>query len=92
MARFAATANGNVAYSVEREAIRDAEEAAYADSATDRAWARVREKRNQLLTESDWRGMSDLTMSDDWKTYRQALRDVGGQADPTDITWPEKPK
>jgi|TARA_R110000824_G_scaffold175652_2_gene354351 hypothetical protein len=56
-----------------------------------RQWAEVRAKRNQLLAESDWRAMSDLTMSDAWKTYRQALRDVGGQADPSNITWPEEP-
>ena len=62
-----------------------------AAAATALAWEQVRAKRNQLLTESDWRGMSDLTMSDAWTTYRQALRDVGGQADPTDITWPTEP-
>ena len=56
-----------------------------------RQWVEVRTTRNQLLAESDWRGISDLTMSDAWKTYRQALRDVGGQADPTDITWPTEP-
>lgn len=62
-----------------------------AAAATALAWEQVRTKRNQLLAESDWRGMSDLTMSDAWKTYRQALRDVGGQADPSNITWPEAP-
>jgi len=55
------------------------------------AWVEVRTTRNQLLDESDWRAMSDLTMSDGWTTYRQALRDVGGQADPANITWPTKP-
>ena len=54
-------------------------------------WVEVRAKRNQLLSETDWHGMSDLTMSDAWKTYRQALRDVGAQADPNNITWPTKP-
>ena len=35
---------------------------------------------------------SDLTMSADWKTYRQALRDLpANTADPTNITWPEEP-
>ena len=56
------------------------------------AWEQTRIKRNQLLTESDWRAMSDLTMSDDWKTYRQALRDLpANTADPTDVTWPTTP-
>ena len=54
-------------------------------------WVEVRAKRNQLLADSDWRAMSDLTLSDAWTTYRQALRDVGGQADPSNITWPDAP-
>mgnify|MGYP003136567789 CR=1 FL=1 len=92
MARFAATANGNIPYSAEREALRDAEEAAVAAGANDRAFAALREKRNTLLAKTDWRGMSDLTMPDAWKTYRQALRDLpANTADPTDITWPEEP-
>ena len=79
--------------SAERETQRDAEEKAWADGATDRAWVRVREKRNQLLMETDWRGMSDLTMSDAWKTYRQALRDLpANTADPTNPTWPTEPE
>ena len=54
-------------------------------------WSNVRLKRNALLAETDWRAMSDLTLSDDWKTYRQALRDVPTQSDPDNITWPTKP-
>jgi|TARA_B100001094_G_scaffold225835_1_gene220139 hypothetical protein len=37
---------------------------------------RLREKRNSMLSKSDWRANSDVTMSDEWKTYRQALRDI----------------
>ena len=62
-----------------------------AADATALAWVQVRAKRNQLLADSDWRAMSDLTLSDGWTTYRQALRDVGGQADPANITWPTEP-
>ena len=54
-------------------------------------WSNVRLKRNALLAESDWRAMSDLTLSDEWKTYRQALRDVPTQSDPDNITWPQVP-
>ena len=36
----------------------------------------LREQRNAKLVDCDWRAVSDLTMSDDWKTYRQALRDL----------------
>jgi hypothetical protein len=56
----------------------------------------LREKRNQLLAETDWMGNSDLIMSDVWKTYRQALRDITSGLDTVDkinaVTWPEKPE
>ena len=42
----------------------------------DRALNNLRIKRNNLLRETDWMANSDLTMSDDWKTYRQSLRDI----------------
>ena len=63
-----------------------------AAAATASAWEQVRAERNKLLAKSDWHAMSDLTMSDDWKTYRQALRDLpANTADPTDVTWPTTP-
>ena len=53
----------------------------------------VRNQRNNLLAETDWMGLSDVTMSSDWATYRQALRDISTQKDfPKNITWPEKPE
>ena len=54
-------------------------------------WARVRNERNSKLFQTDWRAGSDLTLSDAWKTYRQALRDVPTQSDPDNITWPTEP-
>ncbi len=55
-------------------------------------WKYVRRERNSLLAASDWRASTDVTLSDDWKTYRQALRDVpSSQTDPDNITWPTKP-
>jgi len=52
----------------------------------------VRVKRNNLLAATDWLGMSDVTMSTAWATYRQALRDVPGQSGfPNNITWPDEP-
>ena len=38
--------------------------------------ANLRLERNILLAETDWMALSDVTMSDAWKTYRQALRDI----------------
>ena len=54
-------------------------------------WAAVRAQRDGKLSETDWRAGSDLTISDAWKTYRQALRDVPTQSDPDNITWPTEP-
>ena len=54
-------------------------------------WRSVRSQRNERLAATDWRASSDLTLSDAWKTYRQALRDVPTQSDPDNITWPTEP-
>ena len=52
----------------------------------------ARNSRDALLKETDHYALSDVTMSDDMKTYRQALRDVPQQTDfPGTITWPTKP-
>ena len=51
-----------------------------------------RQQRNQLLAKTDWRAGSDLTMSQEWIDYRQALRDVPEQDGfPRNITWPTEP-
>lgn len=56
-----------------------------------RKWERVRQDRNGRLAVTDWRAGSDLTLSDAWRNYRQALRDVPTQSDPDNITWPTEP-
>ena len=62
---------------------------------------RLRQERNRRLTETDWMSFSDSpTMTDEWKTYRQALRDLPSTAEPqldengqlTNVTWPTKPE
>ena len=58
---------------------------------TNQQWASIRLQRDNLLKNTDWRASSDLTLSDDWKNYRQALRDVPTQSDPFNITWPTEP-
>ena len=42
----------------------------------DNAMQDLRSKRNQLLQDTDFHGMSDNTMSADITTYRQELRDI----------------
>ena len=44
--------------------------------------AQLRYERNRKIAESDWRANSDVTLSDAWKTYRQALRDITSGASP----------
>ncbi len=52
----------------------------------------VRSERDSLLAATDWTANSDVTMSDEMRTYRQALRDVPAQAGfPDDVTWPVRP-
>ena len=52
----------------------------------------LRETRTKLLAESDWMANSDVTMSDAWRTYRQALRDLpANTTDPANPDWPTKP-
>ncbi len=54
--------------------------------------ARVRAKRNQLLSDSDWMALSDNTITTEWASYRQALRDITSQGGfPYTIEWPTKP-
>ena len=44
------------------------------------------------LQETDFYSLSDVTMPNDMKTYRQELRDLpANTADPADVTWPTKP-
>lgn len=61
-------------------------------------WEKIREKRNQKLTESDWTQLLDSPLSDSqkniWSKYRQNLRDLPSTIkDPKeDITWPSIPQ
>ena len=68
----------------------------WSDGEYDRLMVSIRQERTDLLMECDWMGMSDLTMSDAWKTYRQKLRDITKDVDTVDkakaVTMPEKPK
>ena len=61
----------------------------------------LRQERNRKLAETDWMSFSDSpTMTDEWKTYRQALRDLPSTAEPQldeqgnliNVTWPTKPE
>jgi len=88
--------NGNrVQFTAEEETARDAEEKTWRDAAPARALADMRAKRNRLLAETDFYALSDVTLSDDMTTYRQALRDLPAGKDTVakvnNATWPTKP-
>ena len=84
-----------VQFTAEEETARDAEEKAWSDAAPARALANLRTKRNRLLAETDFYALSDVTLSDDMKTYRQDIRDLPEGKDTVDkcnnATWPTKP-
>lgn len=56
--------------------------------------AQLRRDRDNLLAETDWMALSDNTLTAEWATYRQALRDITSHANfpyLTDTDWPVKP-
>lgn len=95
MPRFHNINGERVQFTAEEEAARDAEEAAWEAGALGRAQDNLRSRRNQLLAETDFYALSDVTMSDDMKTYRQELRDLPSGKDTVEkcnnVTWPTKP-
>ena len=60
----------------------------------------IRKTRNALLSDTDWWAGQDLTMTQEQKDYRQALRDLPSTSSPklddndnlTNVTWPTKPE
>tara|TARA_X000001382_G_scaffold46107_1_gene31122 strand:- start:519 stop:818 length:300 start_codon:yes stop_codon:yes gene_type:complete len=99
MTRYKMVNGERIQLTTEEEAQRDAEESAWSDGAKDRAMASLRQKRNNLLKETDHYGLSDVTMSDAMSTYRQELRDLPSTVTDDDtandvkaITYPSKPE
>ena len=100
MTRYHTTSEGNVPFTASEETARDAEEATWAAEAEvfvklndrDRAAAEARNKRNDLLSATDWTANSDVTMTTEMAAYRTLLRNLPAQSDfPTTINWPTAP-
>jgi len=95
MARFHNINGTRVQFTAEEETARDAEEKAWADAAPTRRMLELRRQRDALLSETDYMALGDVTMTDAWKTYRQALRDITKQTPSDDalsnITFPTEP-
>ena len=88
--------NGNqVQFTEAEETARDVEEQAWSDGAFNRAIVNLRERRTNLLAATDFYALSDVTMSDDMTTYRQALRDLPSGLSTVEevkaVTFPTKP-
>ena len=95
MPRYKLVNGERIQFTAEEETARDAEEQAWADGALARAQASLRSKRDNLLAATDFYALSDVTMSDDMKTYRQELRDLPSGKDTVakceGATFPTKP-
>ena len=88
--------NGNrVQFTEAEELARDAEEQAWRDGAFDRQNADLRQRRNSLLSATDFYGLQDVSMAQDMTNYRQALTDLPDGLSTVEeveaVTWPTKP-
>jgi hypothetical protein len=95
MARHKVVNGVRIDFTPEEEAARDAEEAAWAAGAFDRAMVGLREDRNRNLSATDWYALQDVTMSDAMAAYRQDLRDLPAGLTTVEevqaVSWPVKP-
>ena len=84
MPRYKMLNGVKIQFTAEEETARDAEEKAWLDGQLDRDLKALRNKRNALLSETDWWGASDNTMTADQTKYRQDLRDLPSGLDTVD--------
>ena len=96
MARHHATPEGNIPFTDAEETARDAEEKAELEARPAKMFKIVRRDRDIKLQKTDWMILAySPDISDEWKTYRQALRDFPSTLNDTTvlktITWPTEP-
>ena len=80
--------------STEEIAAKEAQDKAWADGANARLAEEHRITRNTKLSDTDFYALSDVTMSSEMQTYRQALRDItlhSNWPNLSDNDWPTKP-
>ena len=69
------------------------QEATYQANLDSKAASSIRATRDDLLKETDWMALSDVTLSAEMSAYRQALRDITAQEGfPNEVIWPVKPQ
>ena len=76
MSRFKIVNNVKIDLTAEENAIEDQKEKTHKENELNRKLVNLRSTRNYLLSKTDWSALSDNTMSDAMKTYRQQLRDA----------------
>jgi hypothetical protein len=76
MARYKMVGNNRIELTSDELAELTTRETEWSNGALDRALKKLREERDVLLKETDYFALSDVTMSSDMATYRQALRDI----------------
>lgn len=94
MTRYKLVGNQRIKFTAEEEKLRDAEEKAWNDAKPERDLLSLRKERNSLLKETDHYALSDVTMTDEMKTYRQSLRDITDtyqSMEDEGFAFPEKP-
>ena len=95
MARHKMVNGVRVDYTPEEEIARDAEEAAWAAGAFDRAIGRLRDERTHRLSATDFYALQDVAMSDAMTAYRQDLRDLPAGLTTVEevqaVSWPVQP-
>ena len=84
-----------VNYTDEEQDVYDAKVTEWKKGSAARRMVDLRKQRDALLVETDYMALGDVTLSDAWKKYRQAIRDITDQTPSDDalsnITWPTKP-
>ena len=95
MARHKIVNGVRIQFTPEEETARDAEEAAWAAGAFDRAIGRLRSDRTSKLSATDFYALQDVTMSDAMTAYRQDLRDLPAglttEEEVKAVSWPVRP-
>lgn len=62
------------------------------DRTDEEKWNSIRDERNELLKQTDFYALSDVTMTTEMSNYRQALRDLpSSTSNPNDVVFPTKP-
>ena len=84
----------SVQFTAEEETARDAEIEAYADKSAERKLNVIKQIRLEKLMETDYIALTEVTLTAEMTTYRQALRDITSHSNwpnLSDSDWPTKP-